>query len=108
MRDRTSTGTDLGRDMVGMARMRHRRNMRYGGLPQRSIALVTLFTLGTAGLVMSCATTPDPNDVWQTAQARPARFRMSERPQKGEVATAEILAAFEAEADTEYRLGAGD
>lgn len=45
---------------------------------------------------------------WQSARARPTRFRMSEKPQKGEIATPEILAAFEAGAEDEYRLGAGD
>lgn len=58
-------------------------------------------------MAAGCATTPT-TDVWNSARARPARFRMSEKPQKGEIATPEILAAFEAGAEDEYRLGAGD
>lgn len=56
-----------------------------------------------------CATAPSPgDDVWNSARARPAQFRVSEKPQKGEIATPEILAAFEAGVDEEYQLGAGD
>ena len=72
------------------------------------IAGRVLLLLGGAGLVVSCANRSDPTDVWNSALARPAQFRVSEKPQKGEVATPEILAAFEAGADEEYRLGAGD
>jgi len=66
-----------------------------------------LFCLALIGAAAGCATTPS-TDVWNSSQTRAAQFRTSEKPQKGEIATPEILAMFEAGDEEEYRLGGGD
>lgn len=58
-------------------------------------------------LLAACASR-QPQPSLNEAQARAAEFRTSQKPQKSDVASTELLAQFEGPAEELYRLGQGD
>lgn len=61
-----------------------------------------------ASAVLAACAAPQPPVPANEARLRASQFRTSEKPQKSEVASRELLAQFEGPEDDVYRLGPGD